>query len=55
MIFMVNYRNRGPAAKAVEANSKEEAMAKFNAWVETKEDKEQYSKALNAHELNILR
>lgn len=54
-IFMVSHKNRGPATKAVEAESKEEAMEKFNAWRETLKNKENYSTALNAHELNILR
>lgn len=53
-IYMVSYRNRGPAQKAVEAKNKEEAMKKFNAWVGTREDADDYSKALSASELIIL-
>lgn len=54
-IFMVNYKNRGPASKAVEANSKEEAKDKFNAWRDKQEDKEKYSEALGAYELKVLK
>lgn len=54
-IYMVNYKHRGPAAKAVEANSKEEAKDKFNAWRDKLEEKEKYSEALHAYELKILK
>ena len=54
-VFMVRYRNRGPGSKAVEADTQEEAMERFDAWRDQLMNKEVYSKAISAHELNILR
>lgn len=55
MIFMVKYRHFGVAQIAVEANDKSEAMCKFNEWRNKRADKEDYSEAINAYEMNVIR
>jgi len=54
-IYMVRYFYRGSAQKAVEAESKEDAIEKYDSWKETREDSDKYSKAHGAYELDILK
>lgn len=53
-IFMVGYKHKKHAVKAVEAKDEIEAKRSFQEWRNKRNDKEQISEALCAYELDAI-